>query len=206
MIDLLSFLNDSTALPVYTVSFLLLLLCGIGFPLPEDIILLLLGYLIYHQVVTFWGSAVISLLGVMIGDGLIFFLGKRYGDALLQLPLLRTTFQPKKVEKVKKAFLKRGNFLLFLARFAPGIRSVTFWFAGAFRIRFQTFLLYDGTAALLSVPLFVWLGWRFGETFHELILKVKEWTIAGGIVVGGIFAVWLYLALRKKLHHESEDE
>lgn len=53
-----------------------------------------------------------------------------------------------------------SNWVLFVARFLPGLRSPIFLTAGMTRrIPFWRFLLLDGLAALISVPVWVYLGY-----------------------------------------------
>lgn len=182
--EFLASLESPTAWGIYLGAFTLLFLCGLGLPIPEDLILLFLGYLSFQGDVHLLGSHFTSLFGVIAGDLVIYYLGKRYGYGLMNTRFFRGIFTPKRLEKVRHAFNLRGNLYLFLARFAPGVRSVTFWAAGMFRIPVGKFLLYDGSAAILSVPLFVFLGYKFGETFQETVGRVKILTfLFGGIIL-----------------------
>src|SRR6185312_13054241 len=63
----------------YIAAFSLLLACGVGLPLPEDITLFVMGFLAYNGVVNFKISLVVCLFGVLIGDCMIFTIGHRYG-------------------------------------------------------------------------------------------------------------------------------
>jgi hypothetical protein len=55
------------------------------------------------------------------------------------------------------------------------------------------FILWDGLAALLSAPVFVFLGYHFGSELDSLIEVIKEFQyyVMGGIVVlGTSFYLW----------------
>ena len=57
--------------------------------------------------------------------------------------------------------------VLFVGRFLPGLRAPLFASAGAMHVPYLKFALLDGTAALISAPVFVWLGHWLWVEFHE---------------------------------------
>lgn len=142
--------------------------------MPEDIILFTLGYLSFTGSVTLSGSIAVATAGVLIGDASIYWIGRIYGERILRYPLFRKLFSEERLETVRTTFHQNGNMYLFFARFTPGLRAVTFWSAGTFKIPFRTFLLMDGTAALISVPALTYLAYRLGEAFETYIGDVRE--------------------------------
>lgn len=151
----------------YVAVFAALLLCGAGMPLPEDITLVAggviagLGYASAHTMVA------IALAGVLVGDSAMFLLGHRHGARITQWPLVARLLTPARYARVQEKFARYGNRLLFLARFLPGMRTAVYVTAGAtHRVSFLRFLLLDGLAALISVPVWVYLGY-FGANNRE---------------------------------------
>ena len=146
--------------------FTLLVACGLGVPLPEDIALITGGYLAAigppHGVGSVWAMMAVGLLGILVGDSIIFKAGKDYGDELLDTRLGRH-IPRERVERVRELFAKHGSKLLVVARFLPGLRAVTFFVAGTSGVRFLVFLAFDGLAALVSAPAWVWLGYSMGR-------------------------------------------
>jgi len=136
--------------------------CGLGLPLPEDIALITGGFLAAlgppHGVGSVWAMMLVGLLGILVGDSIIFKAGKDYGDALLETRLGKHIPRDR-VERVREMFKTHGPKLIVLARFLPGLRAVTYFVAGTSRVRFAVFALYDGLAALVSAPVWVWLGY-----------------------------------------------
>src|SRR4051812_47220952 len=90
----------------YATIFAFLFGCGIGFPMPEDIILVVSGYLSYLENIDLLTTNVVCLLGVLTGDLILFLLGKIYGRKILKLPLIKYIVTPKRLayatEKIKK--------------------------------------------------------------------------------------------------------
>jgi membrane protein DedA with SNARE-associated domain len=63
----------------YGVVFFVLLACGLGIPLPEDVALILGGFLVYEEKAQLVPMMVTGYLGIIIGDSMIFYFGRRLG-------------------------------------------------------------------------------------------------------------------------------
>lgn len=168
----------------YIGLFGILIAAGLGIPLPEDIPLIAAGWLVHKGQANLYGMMVTGLLGVMVGDSLLFFMGKRYGDHIFEHKWLSRIAKPWLMEKARLKFEQHGAKILFAARFMPGLRSVLFLTAGAFKVPYWKFASIDGFAALISVPLWVWAGWKFSGRIEEFIGEAKMATmIVGGVLV-----------------------
>jgi membrane protein DedA with SNARE-associated domain len=187
--DILQVLLDLFASYGYLAVFLVLLLCGFGLPIPEDITLVaggIISGLGYTDVHTMFA---VGMAGVLIGDGIMFTIGRLFGDRVLQFRPIARILTKERFEAVQEKFTKYGNWVLFVARFLPGLRSPIFLTAGmSRRIPYWRFLLLDGLAALISVPVWVYLG-HFGAANID---QLMVWVHRGQY---GILAVLALLAL-----------
>ncbi len=201
--DWLTELAQSAPLAPYLVVFGCLLASGFGVPLPEDIPLILGGYLagqgLADPAIMFPGA----LFFVVGSDVLIYFLGRRYGHHVPKLPLLRRFLTPTRIRWAEIKLQQHGGKFIFVARFLPGARTAAFFAAGVFHMPFWKFLLYDGSAALISVPLI--LGLAF--IFHEELDMAKSWiekAEIGTLVVLGLAIVTVIIAkgfIKKRVLH-----
>ncbi|MBM7116353.1 VTT domain-containing protein [Archangium primigenium] len=184
---LTSLLGDTHGVFAYAAVFGILVACGLGVPLPEDISLILGGFLAHK------GAADLSLMmaigfgGILVGDSLIFLAGRRLGAQVGRSPtgFFAKIVTPEKRAKVEALFGLHGQKIVMIARFLPGVRAVTYFTAGSAGMSYARFIFWDGLAALLSAPFFVWLGFYFGDKLDYAIGKMKE----GQIVVFGALAV-----------------
>ena len=174
----------------YLSVFGVLLLCGFGLPIPEDISLLAggiisgMGYTNVHLMV------LIGFIGVMVGDSIVYQLGYRFGNKIFQKKIVARSMNPQWYHRIYKSFQKNGKWVLFAARFMPGLRTPIFLTAGITRfVRFRTFFLIDGIAALISVPLWVYLGY-FGASNRDLLIHWIRDTKIG--ILGLLFAILLF--------------
>jgi membrane protein DedA with SNARE-associated domain len=149
-----------------------LVFCGLGLPIPEDIILALAGIFTAENDTSITETIIIMYFGILIGDCIAFSLGRFYGKKVLNIKFLARLLNSERQDQVGKLFHRYGTWVVFVARFLPGLRSLVFFTAGTFHYSFWKFILMDGLAALISAPFFVWLGhwtWeKFGDNFHQL--------------------------------------
>jgi membrane protein DedA with SNARE-associated domain len=179
MEQLFVFLTNLTGDAAYVIIFGVLLACGIGLPLPEDIPLVAAGYLIWDGTFTIIPTLLITMAGVLIGDSMLFYLGKRLGLKFLEPGKSgKSLFKAKRVLSAYAYFHKYGDKIVFFARFVVGFRGLVFFMAGALKMKFARFLLLDAMAALASIPLWILLGNRlgfyFGDEISGLLHRLKD--------------------------------
>ena len=197
----------------YLSIFAVLVACGLGVPLPEDISLILGGFLVYKGVANLWGMVATGFLGILIGDSLIYLAGRRVGLRVRTGHgwLARVVTPPRRI-LVEGLFARHGEKIVILARFMPGVRAVTYFTAGSAGMPYPRFICFDGLAALLSAPLFVLLGYRFGRHLQQVIELMKRYQlIAVGLLLGTVLlwaAVrrWREVALAKKMREQLGEE
>ncbi|OWY37571.1 DedA family protein [Xenophilus sp. AP218F] len=180
----------------YFAVFVVLLICGFGVPIPEDITLVAggiisgLGYTNVHYMF------LVGMLGVLAGDGIMFMAGRIYGDKVLQFRPIARILTPARFEAVQEKFEKYGHWVLFVARFLPGLRSPIFVTAGMTRrVPYWRFLMMDGFAALISVPVWVYLGY-FGASNREWLMTMVHRGQAGilaavALLLAVVGVVWM---------------
>ncbi len=139
---------------------------------------------------------VTGLAGILIGDSIIFRAGQTYGERLLDSRLGRH-IPGEKVQSTIAAFDRHGAKFIMAARFVPGLRAVTYFVAGLTGVPYWKFITFDGLAACISAPAWVYLGWWARK--HGMLNKVWTWsTEAQLIVIGVIIALtMLYVGWRK---------
>jgi len=164
----------------YVFVFVVLLLCGFGLPMPEDVVLVTGGVLAWLSSDLEQASVAgmvrdpglvamvfVGLAGILAGDSVIFLAGRRFGHRVADFRPLRRIITPEKLELVEKKVRTRGNVMVMFARFLPGLRAPTYFTVGHARMPYWKFLLFDGTAALVSAPLWVCVGFWFGSDLEE---------------------------------------
>lgn len=193
----------------YFAVFFILLICGFGVPIPEDITLVAGGIIAGLGFADVHLMFVVGMAGVLLGDGIMFTMGRLFGERIQQLPLFRRLLPPHRFAHVQEKFEKYGHWVLFVARFLPGLRSPIFITAGmSRRVGYLRFLLMDGFAALISVPIWVYLGY-FGAYNRDWLMKWVErgqvsLLILAAVVLLSVGGYYFRLYLIRRSDNRSE--
>jgi membrane protein DedA with SNARE-associated domain len=186
----------------YFILFGLLFACGLGLPLPEDIPLLLAGWFVAQGKMNLVIACVIAWCGIIGGDCVLYYFGKRYGLEITRVPFIGKHLTKERILRAEQLFDRYGLWVVGVGRMFAGIRGAMVVAAGATRFNFVKFAIADGIAALFSGGLFVWLGWLAGrklgsiEQMRDKIKGVEHYVFGGIALVVIAFVLWLWL--RKK--------
>jgi len=160
--DLNHILDFLTGPYFYPSFFILMILCGLGFPLNSDLVLLFVGSLSSTKNLTLEVLILLAVIGLGLGDSLTFLIGKRIGFKLLKVRPLSIIFKKERIWSARRFIKKKGPKVIFLVRFIPGTRTATILTSGIFKIKFSSFLLYNllgisilSTSLLLSGSFFI---------------------------------------------------
>ncbi|MCK4343247.1 MAG: DedA family protein [Phycisphaerae bacterium] len=192
----------------YPALLLILITASLGVPIPEDVPLIAAGVLIKtHPGIASWhGTLIVALIGIMIGDLMLYTLGKRWGPGVVYHRSVRWMITPKRFARVSKQFRRHGAWFCFFGRFFVGVRAVMCLTAGATRFPYWRFLSADFAGALLSVPFFVALGYLFADmipTLREYVSGIQA-ILLGALLVATSVGVFLYKLRKERRVKESE--
>jgi membrane protein DedA with SNARE-associated domain len=186
--------------------FVVLLLCGFGLPMPEDVVLVTGGVLAWlasdlpsADFTTMLKDdgllqmVAVGLAGILAGDSVIFWAGRRLGSRVAEFPALRRVVTPEKMTEVERLIRRRGDVVVMIARFLPGLRAPTYFTVGHAGMPYWEFLLFDGMAALVSAPLWVCLGFYFGSNIEEAARAASQF---GHLILLAVAVVVVPLGIR----------
>jgi membrane protein DedA with SNARE-associated domain len=162
-----------------------LVLCGMGLPIPEDAALLAGGFLVHRGIIKYPITLVVALVGVVAGDNSLFFLGRRFGTGLVAYLGIGRPRSQRQIEWLKEFMRRHGHRAIFYARFVAGLRALVYLTAGSLGVSPLRFFLYDLAGAVISVPVVVTLGYFFGNELEAALRYI------GGVEK----AAWLLAAL-----------
>ncbi len=152
----------------YLGLFILLILGTLGFPFPEDGILILTGFLVANQTINPMPAFLVIYSGMLVTDFLLFSFGKRYGRKLVEHKRFRRITSPKKLLKIEEKIKKWGILVIFLGRHLLILRGQIFLAAGAMRMSLEKFILADALSSLITITLWGGLGYAGGSSIQKL--------------------------------------
>ena len=179
---------------IHAILFFILLFSGIGFGLlPEDITLLLGGYLAYLELIRFSTAIVVLAAGVMAADISGYLVGRYYGEWIEEHIVARWKFAARMTEKVKKMFEKHGEKVVMISRPLFAVRVAIPMFSGRTRMPFVKFLRYDAWVSIPWTILLVSASYYLSAT---LDVFAEARAIKHYFFLGLVVAVILYTAVR----------
>jgi len=133
---------------------------------------------------------------ILAGDLLPYLLGRLFGPRILRWRWLRLAVSRRRLASFDRWFRRRGDLVIFIARFLAGIRMIAFFTAGMMKMPWRRFLMLDGLGIALLVPLLIWLGYSGAGFIDNVIDRVQTvergllWSVCGVVILG---AGWLWL-------------
>ena len=168
--------------------FLILVLGGLGLPVPEEAPIILAAILARKGTMHWIPALGSCFAGVLVGDFIVYFLGFFYGEKVLRLPLTRKFLTKAREAQIQGYFHRHGVKILILGRFAPGFRTAAYLTAGILRLPPLKLFLTDLCAASMSTFLLFGLGYAFASKVEEGFREAQHyliWAVAFGL--GGWF-------------------
>ncbi len=154
---------------VYILLLAVLVLSGLGVPIPEEIPLLLAGYKAWHGSASLYLLVPIGLIGVLIADVMLFSAARRWRSHIFRLRWIRATIRPRHLVKAREQFHSHGLKIVVIARWLPALRSAVCLTAGLTGVSLLHFVLVDATAAAITVPVSVFIGYFAANHIDRLI-------------------------------------
>lgn len=183
----------------YPIIFLTLLVSGLGVPIPEDVPLIAAGILADHGGLPVPIASLACGVFVLSRDSIVFTLGYRYGANVLENRWASRIVKPEQLHRAEAYLEKHGALVVFIGRFVPGFRAAIFFAAGASKVRPLVFIVTDALAALISLPFFIWIGFKFSQNMDRIQQAVSQFrAVSIGIIVLIVgVAVWRWWRGRK---------
>lgn len=194
----IEFLSALSGVHAYGLIFGVLFVCGMGVPIPEDITLITAGLLAGQGKISLTGAMIVGFIGVLIGDTILFLIGQKFGRKVFTWPVFNKVFTESTIVKAELQIMTHAKKICFTARFMPGLRAPIFLTAGIMKVPFRTFFFQDGLAAVLSVPVWIYLGYWFSDNIDEALAYAKDINVIIISVLVLAVAAFFYFQWKKK--------
>jgi len=186
------FVDSFTYLGIFAV----LLLGSLGVPIPEEMPIIAAAVLSHEGLVRSWLALPVCVLGVLSGDMVLYWVGRHWGEQVLNWRLVRLVLSPTREQWLKAAYRRHALKTVVTARHVMGLRAAAFLTAGSARVPFWKFVVADVGAALVSVPLMFGLAYFFTDEIEAIMADVRRaerWLgLAGLLALAAILGVGVW--------------
>jgi membrane-associated protein len=190
---------------IYAILFLIVF-CETGLVvtpfLPGDSLLFAVGALAAGGKMDVWLVSFLLIAAAILGDTVNYAVGKFAGERLQRrFPRL---IKPEHLERTHSFFERYGGKTIILARFVPIVRTFAPFVAGAGRMTYARFMMFNVTGGVLWIALLVPAGYFFGtlpwvkENFSSVILAI--------IIISILPGVFEFLRERQRMKAERKGE
>jgi hypothetical protein len=146
----------------------------IGFILPGDSLLFTSGYMVQQNIlhIDIHIFAILVFIAAVLGDSVGYSFGHKVGRKLFEKENSRF-FKKKYLEQTEEFYDKHGSVTIVLARFAPIVRTFAPIVAGAGKMHYKTFLIFNLIGGFLWSSLFIYLGFHAGEFLTKAGINIE---------------------------------
>jgi membrane protein DedA with SNARE-associated domain len=171
---------------------------AIGLPVPAAIALVAAGAAAASGALSTPALLFLSLAAMLLGDLLLFLLGRYTGWGLLGL-LCKVSVNPETcILRSAESFYKRGRTTLLVAKFIPGVNTMAPPLAGSMNMPLDQFLRFDLGGACLYIVAYFGVGFLFRDFLVSILhgfqaaSRALEIVVLCAILVYIVYRIWLY--------------
>jgi undecaprenyl-diphosphatase len=167
----------------------------LGFLIPGETAVVIGGVTAYSGHTRLWAVLLMAVLGAVIGDGIGYAVGKRWGDTLLaRLP--KRLIKPSSIRQSKELIRRLGGKAVFAGRFAAALRALVPGLCGVSEMPYRTFALWNLLGGAVWATGFVLLGYFAGAGWHQVehYASLASWVAVG---VAAVVVIGLVLLKRR---------
>lgn len=208
----ITYLQHADPFSVYVFLFLIAFVENVIPPIPGDLPIAFIGYLISNSQITFLGAVIWSSLGSTSGFMVLYLLSKYLGMKLYaegETPTqhrfsksVHRFFPPSDMELLRQKFAAHGYLAVLLNRFLFGSRAVISVMAGLMHLKTPFVFLAALTSALVWNVLLLYGGFLLGSHWQNIGGYVALYSIPVTLffIIMLFFSAWKFFRERKRKH------
>ena len=171
----------------YPAIFFLLVGGIIGLPVPDQMLLIVAGYLVLTKCLAFVPTVVAAALGSIAGITLSYALGRKSGSYFSKFRIVAL-----RLERAQQCVHRFGAWSLILGYFVPGVRNLIGFASGMMKLRLRWFAPYAYAGAIVSSLTCVCAGYFLGTEAGRVTAA------AGRVTAIALASASLFLILRMR--------
>ena len=175
----------------YVALFFLVGVESLGLPLPGETALVTAAALAALGHLSIYGVVAIAVAAAILGDNGGYWIGRTGGVALVRRYGHFLHFNDAHLERARRFFERHGPKTVFFGRFIALLRTWAALLAGAGRMPYGTFMLYNALGAACWGGMFGSLGYVFGRHLPQLEHYIGQASLATALLVALVVALGL---------------
>lgn len=162
----------------------------LGLFIPGESLVLISGFLAGQGVFDLDVLIIAVAGGAIVGDTIGYELGRHFGLEWLRRHGKWVGIRDRHVDKVGHFIARHGGKSVSLSHFLHVLRALMPYFAGAHRMPYRRFFLFNAVGCVVWASVFTLLGYFLGESWS----LVEKWVGRAGAIGGVLLVVFIALA------------
>ncbi|WP_374722821.1 DedA family protein [Peribacillus tepidiphilus] len=182
----------------YIALFLCLWLGIAGMPIPDEMVVMMGGFVSSLHILKPVPAFFMTFLGVISGLSIGYVLGKFIGT-----PILERLTKRKKIRYIRQSqrlLHNYGHFALIISYFVPVVRHIVPYLVGLNKMPFKQYAFYSYSTGFAWTLLYFILGNLFGQNIEQIVTLVTKYGLIFGV---GIFVALIILFFINHMKSES---
>lgn len=176
----------------------LMILEGIGLPIPSEVIMPLTGYYSHLGAINLVGGIFLGSLGSLIGSIIDYFIGLKLGLPFLKRYGRFIGVTEGRLNRLNAWFNRYGDISVFSLRFVPEIRALISFPAGIAAMNLAKFIIFTFAGHIIWDTALATAGYVFYDQINYVISLAEKLSIYVFIVfIVVIILLIMYLRLKK---------
>lgn len=183
---------------------LLMIIESACIPLPSEVIMPLAGWMLVGSLKPVAGYIILAGfcggLGNVFGSLIAYWVGARGGLPFLKRYGKYILISNHDLERANLWFDKHGDWITFIARFVPGVRTFISFPAGIARMNLGKFSFYAFLGSFVWSAGLAYGGYVLGQNWDEIraVMRPFDYPILGACILAVIVFVWWKLRKEKR--------
>ncbi|MFA6428852.1 MAG: DedA family protein [Candidatus Buchananbacteria bacterium] len=157
----------------YLTSVVALVAGSFGLPLPEEVVLLILGYLAAAGFISFSGSIIVGIFGIVLGNNLAYLISRQGGRTFLEKWGYLIGLSVPRLELMEERWEQHSIKAVFCSRFMLGFRFLGPVVAGLTRMSWRKFFIVDILGVIIWVIIVNTVGYYFSLNLDAILVDLK---------------------------------
>jgi membrane protein DedA with SNARE-associated domain len=186
----------------YLLVFLMVFAEAAGLPAPAALALVAAGAAAAAHILAVPEVLLAAIAGTMLGDLLLFLLGRYTGWALLSF-ICGLSLNPETcILRSAESFYKRGRMTLLFAKFIPGVNTMAPPLAGSMKMKPAQFLQFDFLGACLYISAYFGLGYIFRDFVGKITRGLQNASHVAAEVIFVALVVYVTYRIFQYRHYK----
>lgn len=179
----------------------LMILESCAVPISSEIVLGTAGFLSGEGKFNFYLIIIAATAGTLIGSSLLYLIGAKGGRLFLDKYGKYLLISKKDIDRAQKWFLKYGSFAVLIGIMLPVIKTYIGFPPGTTLMSYKKFAVYVVIGSAVYNTVVAYLGLKLGQNINLIMPYFNKLGLAAVIAVFILFAVYIYIHVKRAFDH-----